>query len=84
MLNVEPINSVFLKTCNTTKFDEIIIKFTEQNVRPLEIEDKVNLMFLINIEKCNDILEPRTTKYVKGYRFLLFARKYKKHYWIQH
>ena len=23
-------------------------------------------------------VEPRTRKYVKGYRFLLFARKYKK------
>ena len=32
-------NSVFLKTCNTTEFDEIIPTFTEQNVRPLEIED---------------------------------------------
>ena len=45
--NVEPSNLVFLKTYNT-EFDEIIIKFTDQNGRPLEIEDKVNLASLIN------------------------------------
>ena len=47
MLNVEPSNLVFLKTYNT-EFDEIIITFTDQNDRPLEIEDKVNLTLLIN------------------------------------
>ena len=45
--NVETSNLVFLKTYNT-EFDEIIIKFTDQNGRPLEIEDKVNLTLLIN------------------------------------
>ena len=30
------------------KFDEIIVIFTDQNGRPLEIEVKVNLTFLIN------------------------------------
>ena len=38
---------VFLKTFNT-EFDEIIKTFTDQNGRPLEIEDKVNLTLLIN------------------------------------
>ena len=47
MLNVEPSNLVFLKTYNR-EFDEIIIKFTDQKGRPLEIEDKVNLRLLIN------------------------------------
>ena len=47
MLNVEPSNLVFLKTYGT-EFDEIIITFTDQNGRPLEIEDKVNLTLLIN------------------------------------
>ena len=47
MLNVEPSNLMFLKTYNT-EFDEIIITFTDQNGRPLEIEDKVNLTLLIN------------------------------------
>ena len=36
-----------MKTYNT-EFDEIIITFTDQNSRPLEIEDKFNLTLLIN------------------------------------
>ena len=47
LLNVEPRNLVFLKTCNT-EFDEIIITLTDQNGRPLEVKDKLNLIFLIN------------------------------------
>ena len=47
LLNVEPSNLVFLKTYKTD-FDEIIITFIDQNGRPLEIEDKVNLTLLIN------------------------------------
>ena len=39
LLNVEPSNLVFLKTYNT-EFDEIIITLTNQNSRPLKIEDK--------------------------------------------
>ena len=49
---------MFLKTYNTA-FDEIIITSTDQNGRPLEIEDKVNLTLLTN--KCrNDTLFYRT------------------------
>ena len=47
LLNVEPSNLVFLKTSNP-EFDEIIITFTDQNGRLLEMEDKVNLTLLIN------------------------------------
>ena len=47
LLNVEPGNLVFLKTSNT-EFDEIIITFTDQNGRQLDIEGKVNLTLLIN------------------------------------
>ena len=47
LLNVVPSNLVFLKTYNTES-DEIIITFTNQNGRPLEIEDKVDLTMLIN------------------------------------
>ena len=46
LLNVKPSNLVFLKTYNTD-FD-IIITFTDQNGRPLEIEDKVNLASIID------------------------------------
>ena len=48
LLNEEPINLVFLKTCKT-EFNTIIITFTNQNGRPLEIEHKVNLTLLIDI-----------------------------------
>ena len=47
LLNVEPSNLVFLKTCNT-EFDEIILTFMNQNGRPLETEYKVTLTLLIN------------------------------------
>ena len=46
-LSVELSNLVFLKTYNT-EFYEAIITFTDQNGRPLKIEDKVNLTLLIN------------------------------------
>ena len=42
LLNVEPSNLVFLKTYST-EFDDIIITFTDQNGRPLEIVDKATL-----------------------------------------
>ena len=78
MLNVEPSNLVFLKTYNT-EFVEIIITFTDQNGRPLEIADKINLRLVINKQEMTQYsIEPKTRKYVKGYGFLLFARKYKK------
>ena len=47
LLNVEPSNLLFLKTYNA-EFDEIIKTFTDQNGRPLEIEDEVNLTLLIS------------------------------------
>ena len=55
LLNVEPSNLVFLKTYNTD-FDEIITTFTDQNSRPLEIKDKINLTLVMNKWKCGDIL----------------------------
>ena len=50
LLNAEPFNLVFLQTFNT-EFDDITILFTNQNERPLEIKDKVNLTLLINNNK---------------------------------
>ena len=38
---------MFFKTYNTES-DEIVITFRDQNGRPLEIEDKVNLTLFIN------------------------------------
>ena len=47
LLNVAPSSLVFLQTYNT-EFNKIIITFTDQNSRPLEVEDKVNLTVFIN------------------------------------
>ena len=47
VLNVEPSNLVLLETYYP-EFDEIIITFTDQNGRPLKVEDKFNLILLIN------------------------------------
>ena len=47
LLNAEPRNLVILKTYNRV-LDEIIIRFMDQNSRPLEVQDKVNLQLLIN------------------------------------
>ena len=44
LLNVEPSNLVLLKL----EFDKIIITFTDQNGRPLEIENNCSLTLLIN------------------------------------
>ena len=54
LLNVEPSNLVFLKTCNT-EFDEIFITFTDQNGKPLEIEDEDNLIFAIREKSMKQI-----------------------------
>ena len=50
LLNVEPGNLVFLKTYKTA-FDEIIKTFTDQNGRPLERQDKVDLTLPVNKQK---------------------------------
>ena len=47
LTKVEPSNLVFLKNYSTG-FDEIVITFTDQKGKPLEIEDKVNLTLLIS------------------------------------
>ena len=56
LLNIEPSNLVFLKIQNI-EFDDIIKIFTEQNGRPLEIEEKVNLTLLINKQKSHVTLQ---------------------------
>ena len=47
LLNVESSNLVFLKSYNA-EFDGNVVTFTDQNVRPWEVEGKVNLKLLIN------------------------------------
>ena len=47
LLNVELSNLMLFKTYNT-EFHDIIITFTDQSGRPLEIEDQVSLTLPIN------------------------------------
>ena len=42
---------------NICMFDEIMITFTDQNGKPLQIEDKADLTLLINKQKFKDILQ---------------------------
>ena len=39
-------NHIFLKTFNS-EYDEIKVWFTDQNSKPLEIEDKINLAMIV-------------------------------------
>ena len=78
LLNVEPSNLVFLKTCNT-EFDEIILTFFDQNRKSLEMEYKVNLALLINKLKLRDILyNQEQENMLKDMDFQCPLTKYKK------
>ena len=47
LISISPHSLVFLKTMNT-EFSEIEVWFTDQNNNALEIEDNVNISFIIN------------------------------------
>ena len=46
-LDISPKNAMFLKTFNS-EFSHIEEWFTDQNSKPLEIEDKINITLVIN------------------------------------
>ena len=46
LLETSPTNHIFLKTFNS-EYDEIIVWFTDQNSKPLEIEDRINLTMVV-------------------------------------
>ena len=46
LLEIPLTNHIFLKTFNS-EYDEIIVWFTDQNSKPLEIEDRINLTMVI-------------------------------------
>ena len=46
LLEISPASHIFLETFNS-KYDEIIVWFTDQNSKPLEIEDRINLTMVI-------------------------------------
>ena len=47
LLEISPTNQVFLKTFHS-KFQEVKIWFTNQTSKPLELEDKINIMKRVN------------------------------------
>ena len=46
LLKISPTNPIFLKTFNP-EYDKIIVWFTDQNSKPLEIEDRINLTMVV-------------------------------------
>ena len=46
LLDISPSNHISLKTFNS-EYDEIVVWFTDQNSKPLEIEDRINLTMVI-------------------------------------
>ena len=46
LLDAPPSNHIFLKAFNS-ECDEIIVWFTDQNSKPLQIEDRINLTMVI-------------------------------------
>ena len=46
LLDISPSNHIFFKTFNS-EYDEIVVWFTDQNSKPLEIEDRINLTMVI-------------------------------------
>ena len=47
LLDISPQNAIFLKTFDS-EFSNIELWFTDQNSKPLEIEDKINITLVIN------------------------------------
>ena len=48
LLDISPKNLIFFKTFNS-KFSYIEVWFTDQNSKPLKIEDKINIPLGINL-----------------------------------
>ena len=46
LLEISPTNHIFLKTFNS-EFQEIKVWFTDQNNKPLEVKDKINITLII-------------------------------------
>ena len=46
LLDISPSSYIFLKTFNS-EYDEIVVRSTDQNSKPLEIEDRINLTMVI-------------------------------------
>ena len=83
LITITPHSLTMLKITNA-EFSFIEIWFTDQINRPLEIEYNVNITLIIGIRKLvlrlGYSLESKCRKYVQGYGFLSFARKFEDKY----
>ena len=66
-----------MNTVNT-EFSSVEVWFADQVCKALKIEDNVNLTLIIGYSRYST--EPRFIKYVKGYGFLSFARRFSDKY----
>ena len=46
LLDISPSSHIFVKTFNS-EYDNVVVWFTDQNSKPLEIEDRINLTMVI-------------------------------------
>ena len=49
LFEISPANHIFLQTFNSEYYIEIEVWFTDQNSKPLEIEDRINLSMVIEL-----------------------------------
>ena len=54
LLEIYLTNHIFLKTFNS-EYDEIKVWFRDQNSKPLEIEDRINSIMVLNKDDKNEI-----------------------------
>ena len=77
LLDISPMNFIFLKTFDS-EFWYIEVWFTDQNSKPPEIEDKINITLVINksvkYKSSWDIKDHKCRIFGKGYGFLYFTK----------
>ena len=77
LLDKSPKIFIFLKTFDL-EFSYIEVWFTDQNSKWLETEDKINITLIINesvnIKMMCCLVQPIDQIFLKGYRFLSFAK----------
>ena len=73
LIDISPNTLAMMNTVNT-EFSFIEVWFTNQASKALKIEDNVNLTLIII--KMRYSAEPKFRKYVKGYGFLSFVKKF--------
>ena len=78
LLDISPKNFIFLRTFNS-ETSYIEVWFTDQNPKPLQIEDKTNITFCYSLN-CKILkmtfysVKPKGHISLKGYEFFLFLR----------